>query len=725
MPEAAYYDFFRKIVLQPDNVTIEADNTRDILTITGGNGVALNPNASTDSFEIDVDYELYVPIGTTEIRLNDVNSNHTGVTISAGSNIQIGRNSNNELTITSTVGGTSKAISNITLTSPIVITTTNVHSFTEGIAVTITDVAGTVELNGNEYYMDILTSTTFALYQDSNLTTPVDGTVGFTAYSSGGVAVAEYGAPQALSQLADVDLVGTPPVNGTYLQYNGSYWQAGTTLNGDFTGSVFADDSSLMVDGVNGKIVGDVETASLKLSSTSPNFLITDTDGYGNGVTQTLEVKKYLQHGWQIDAVSNSGTGNLQIRADSGTYALSIYPTFMFMGVASTFNSTVMFKDDIFFEGSTNDSFETRLTVEDPTADNIITIPDTTGTIALTSQLNGVENQLYVGDVNGNVNGNLTGDIKGSVFADDSTLLVDGVNGIVPSANISGTEANDWSTAYGWGDHSQQGYLTSVTLDDVLTTGNSSATGIDVGNSTIGALIITGTTLDTTDSSAITITPSVAFDTEITVSDVVPSLNTAIDLGSSSLRYREVHSQTINAVDPNQAGILGDGRVRTNRLYFGDENYTSYFYAPSTSYLGFVGNLDPGNIFHNGSTYTRWKSTGQLVNNFSTPSGTVDVDFLVSDTVYFYQPSGALTVNFTNIPDGSSRMFNMRIYIAQSFATPNIPTAVQVNGVAQTIEWQNGVVPTATAANIDFVQFLVWSFGGGSYVVLGQSNSYA
>ena len=31
------------------------------------------------------------------------------------------------------------------------------------------------------------------------------------------------------------------------------------------------------------------------------------------------------------------------------------------------------------------------------------------------------------------------GDLKGSVFADDSTLLVDGVNGTIPAANLSGT----------------------------------------------------------------------------------------------------------------------------------------------------------------------------------------------------------------------------------------------------------------------------------------------
>lgn len=31
-----------------------------------------------------------------------------------------------------------------------------------------------------------------------------------------------------------------------------------------------------------------------------------------------------------------------------------------------------------------------------------------------------------------------TGDLKGSVFADDSTLLVDGVNGVIPAGVISG-----------------------------------------------------------------------------------------------------------------------------------------------------------------------------------------------------------------------------------------------------------------------------------------------
>jgi len=43
----------------------------------------------------------------------------------------------------------------------------------------------------------------------------------------------------------------------------------------------------------------------------------------------------------------------------------------------------------LIFEGSTDDAFETTLTVADPTADRTITLPNATGTVALTSDLSG------------------------------------------------------------------------------------------------------------------------------------------------------------------------------------------------------------------------------------------------------------------------------------------------------------------------------------------------
>jgi hypothetical protein len=46
-----------------------------------------------------------------------------------------------------------------------------------------------------------------------------------------------------------------------------------------------------------------------------------------------------------------------------------------------------VFGTEITFEGATADSFETTITVTDPTADRTITFPDATGTVALTSDL--------------------------------------------------------------------------------------------------------------------------------------------------------------------------------------------------------------------------------------------------------------------------------------------------------------------------------------------------
>ena len=43
----------------------------------------------------------------------------------------------------------------------------------------------------------------------------------------------------------------------------------------------------------------------------------------------------------------------------------------------------LMANTDIYFEGSTNDNYETHLTVTDPTADRTITLPDATGTVLL------------------------------------------------------------------------------------------------------------------------------------------------------------------------------------------------------------------------------------------------------------------------------------------------------------------------------------------------------
>jgi hypothetical protein len=364
---AAYYDFFRKILLQPDGITLEADSVEDTLTITGGNGVSLNPNATTDSFTIDVDYQLYVPIGTTNIRLQDVKSAFTGVSLTPGSNIAITRTSNNELTITATVGASSKSISNITRAFPAVVTTSNNHEFTEGTEVTITDVVGMTQVNGEEYFMDILTGNTFALYTDELLTAPLDST-GFTLYSTGGVATADYSSVKSLASLVDVNSTGA--LSEDILVYKSGTWTPSKNIVADMVGSVFSDDSSVLVDAVNSKHYGT---------------FIGDLIGEITGT---------------VTSIANHTTTNLSEGAN-------LYYTDVRADARITAASITDLSD----------------------ADQGVATTDSPNFVTVTANVTGNLTGNLTGNAAGAHTGTLDGDVTGSVFGDDSTILVDGVAG--------------------------------------------------------------------------------------------------------------------------------------------------------------------------------------------------------------------------------------------------------------------------------------------------------
>ena len=89
-------------------------------------------------------------------------------------------------TLTKGLNGISATIytSSGTIISPIIIESLN-HNLATGTNVFIDNIIGTTELNNKFYYVDSLTSSTLALFVDSILNRPLDGT-GFTSYSSNG-----------------------------------------------------------------------------------------------------------------------------------------------------------------------------------------------------------------------------------------------------------------------------------------------------------------------------------------------------------------------------------------------------------------------------------------------------------------------------------------------------------------------------------------------------------
>jgi hypothetical protein len=76
-------------------------------------------------------------------------------------------------------------IQNVTQANHGVVTTTEPFYLPNSSSVTITGVVGMIQLNSNSYYIGNVTSTTFRLYSDINLTIPVN-TSSFLAYVSGG-----------------------------------------------------------------------------------------------------------------------------------------------------------------------------------------------------------------------------------------------------------------------------------------------------------------------------------------------------------------------------------------------------------------------------------------------------------------------------------------------------------------------------------------------------------
>ena len=122
------------------------------------------------------------------------------ITLGAVSDVEITGGTNGYVLQTDGVGNLSwgpsgvltGTITGITQTSPPVVTTTPENFFTNATLVTISDVGGMIELNGQSCYVKVLTSTTFELYTDSLLATPVPA-AGYTPYTTGGRAVTSVG----------------------------------------------------------------------------------------------------------------------------------------------------------------------------------------------------------------------------------------------------------------------------------------------------------------------------------------------------------------------------------------------------------------------------------------------------------------------------------------------------------------------------------------------------
>ena len=133
-------------------------------------------------------------------------------------------------------------------------------------------------------------------------------------------------------------------------------------------------------------------------------------------------------------------TGALRYNPSTGTL---LVPNLNVAGTTTTVDTVTMeAANAIVFEGATSDTNETTLTITDPTADRTITLPDATGTVALTSQLS--DTQLTTEEVQ---------DIVGAMFSSNTETRItatyqdgDGTIDLVVDDMTTDTNTNQLTT---------------------------------------------------------------------------------------------------------------------------------------------------------------------------------------------------------------------------------------------------------------------------------------
>ena len=181
---------------------------------------------------------------------------------------------------------------------------------------------------------------------------------------------------------------------------------------------------------------------------------------------------------------------------------------------------------------------------------------------------------------------------------------------------------------------------------------------------------------------------------------------------------------TASSGNTSVAGTLsstGDFAVNTNKF-----NVTaSSGNTTVAGTLGVTGKLTvTGGITSTGTTEVQ--ELRESVVDVTLSGGTTGTLDWTAGNIYYIAtaPTGAMTLNVTNVPTDTSYMYTINVFVTQG-STGYIPTTFQIAGVSQTIKWSGGSAPSATssAGKIDIFSFTMQRTSGGSWLVYGVASS--
>ena len=154
-------------------------------------------------------------------------------------------------------------------------------------------------------------------------------------------------------------------------------------------------------------------TVTNNLTATGSTHTLGTVEFAGNTIRSTDSTRLVINDTVRCNAVATSTGLGAMFETGGVPHIQSLLDSKLFV-----FDCTPIFNSSILFEGSSDDAFETTVTVVNPTADRTITIPNITGTLITTGDTGTVSNTMLTGSITG---GKLLDDaITEAKIADDA-----------------------------------------------------------------------------------------------------------------------------------------------------------------------------------------------------------------------------------------------------------------------------------------------------------------
>ena len=536
-----------------------------------------------------------------------------------------------------------------------------------------------------------------------------------------------------------------------------------TVTTGDIKGSVFGDDSTLLVDGINSRIPSSVLHGALPAidGSALTGVTTTETDPVVGAITGIVKA---------------DGSGNISAAVAGTDYLTTVAfadltatpTTIAGYGITDAYTKTEV---DNSIASVTAGHFNFNITGDDSTVRTVtsgstLQIKGGTGTTTASDvdgniTINGLEigtsattalagnTALFSGAYN-DLTGKPTlfsgayGDLTGSptnvsTFTNDSGYLTN----VPPQTFVSlsdtpanftgqagkfvkvnaGESALEFDTVSGSGitdivqdTTPQLGGALDLNNNNITGNGSINITGdttvsgnLVAGTGTVGGLTFAGTQIASDDS------------TQISFQD-----NIEIAGGPIISGFSLTHSGTftINPYALNLTTTGGNVTVQASNYVILDSTNNGQINIGQSSGIGdvLIGNESNGTSVNLKGRTMLTAGVEESYTALTGQSGVVAHDCADGHMFYHTSTAGDITANFTNLGLVSGHATNLTIVIDQGNTAHEI-TAVQIGGAAQTIVWQNNNAPTGTANGVDSFSFTILKVSS-SYVVLGQMVSF-